>query len=69
MFKIGDKVRVNERCVEDDGHRYHGMVGTVVDYQPAWKFPYGVEFENDRDGTLTYDYFGESEIDLVEGIE
>lgn len=27
MFKIGDKVRVNERCVEDDGHRYHGMVG------------------------------------------
>lgn len=64
-FKIGDKVKV-VRVDEYSDERLLGAIGTIVDIDEDWVYPYEVKYDDEQfnnDGMQNL--FGEDELELI----
>lgn len=63
-FKVGDRVKVVGEKVED---AVKGAIGTIVEVDPEWAYPYYVKYE-DKDLDFTQDLFCDDDLELIDGV-
>lgn len=64
MYKIGDKVRV-ARVVSEERKIALGAVGTIIDVDYDWTYPYEIEFEGEYNRDVSEMLFMEEELLLI----
>ena len=62
MFKVGDRVKVNDKCIKDGGSYYIGQIGKIIEIRDVELVKYNIKVKF----KCGYSEFIDYELELVE---